>query len=103
MKRIIEGRRYDTAKAQEIASDSYSNPGDFHHWHETLYRTAGGSWFLVGQGGPMSKYARCTGQNEQSGGEELRVLTEEQAREWLEEHECTAALEKHFASAITDA
>ncbi len=47
MKKIINGRRYDTATAQEVASDSYGIPGNFEHWTETLYRTQAGAWFLV--------------------------------------------------------
>jgi hypothetical protein len=103
MKRIIEGKRYDTATAEEIASDGYGYAGDFRHWWERLYRTAAGGWFLVGEGGPLSRYGESVAQNEWSGGSKLIPLTAEQARAWCEEHEATAALERYFAGQVVDA
>ena len=32
MKKIINGKRYDTDTARELASDSYSNYTDFSYW-----------------------------------------------------------------------
>ncbi len=103
MKRIIEGKRYDMDTAEEVASDGYGQANDFHHWRETLYRTPAGAWFLVGAGGPLSKYAEATGQNEWSGGSKLIPMSAEEARSWCEEHEATAALEHYFADQVVDA
>lgn len=86
MKKIIRGRLYDTDTAKMIGYDSYSNSRDFAHWSETLYRKKTGEFFLDGEGGPNSKYAVCTGQNEWSGGEKIIPLTYDEAREWAEEH-----------------
>ena len=41
---------------------------------------------MYGQGGPMSRYAQTTGQNEWSGGEQIQPLTVENARQWAEQH-----------------
>ncbi len=88
MKQIINGKLYNTETAEKLGSDSYGYGSDFHHWQEALYRTKGGTYFIAGEGGPLSRYARSCGQNETSGGEGIRPLTEAEAREWMEEH-CT--------------
>jgi len=103
MKRIIDGKRYDTANAGEVAADGFGYSSDFNHWQERLYRTPGGSWFLVGSGGARSKYAEQVEQNTWSGGSKLIPMAAEEARRWCEEHEATEALEKHFTAEIVDA
>lgn len=87
MKKIINGKVYDTTTAKEMAS--YSNAGswrDFSHYEETLYLKKTGEFFLFGEGGPMTRYARTIGQNEWSGGKHIEPLTYKAAKEWAEEH-----------------
>ena len=95
MKKIINGKLYDTTTAKSIGSDSYSNRREFNYWYEELYQKRTGEFFLYGEGGPMSRYARTIGQNEWSGGEEIMPLSYSKAREWAEKHltvdECTEA------------
>lgn len=86
MKKIIDGKRYDTATAKKIGCDGYSNRSDFGFWEETLYQKRTGEFFLHGVGGPASKYAETTGQNEWSGGEKIIPLEFENARKWAEDH-----------------
>lgn len=86
MKKVINGKRYDTDTAKKLASDWYSNCTDFHYWEETLYRKNTGEYFLHGEGGPASKYAQSVGQNSWSGGEKLIPLSVENARKWAEDH-----------------
>jgi len=86
MNKVIGGMRYDTEAAELLGRDSFSNSGDFNHWVEQLYRTKTGNYFLHGEGGPMSRYARATGQNECSGGEKIIPLTSDEAEDWTEEH-----------------
>lgn len=86
MKKVINGALYDTETAKMLGKDSYSNPRDFHHWKETLYRTKSGKYFLHGEGGAMTKYAVCVAQNEWSGGEKIIPLDLESAQAWAEEH-----------------
>lgn len=86
MKKIINGRRYDTETAKFLGEDSYSNWGDFHFWEETLYQKRTGEFFLHGVGGPASKYAETVGQNQWTGGEKIIPLKFEKAREWAENH-----------------
>ena len=104
MKKIIDGKRYDTATALEVASASSScGRGDFRSWEETLYRTPNGNWFVAGEGGPMTKYGRPDGGGMTTGGKGLFPLYPDEAREWLEEEGETKALETYFADGIEDA
>lgn len=105
MKKIINGKRYDTTTATLVGewSNGY-NYSDFKHCEEELYRTPRGNWFTVGKGGPMSPYARSTGQNQWSGSANVfRPLTPTQAREWLELHGDPEDIERFFGSEIEDA
>ena len=86
MKKVINGKRYDTDTAKSCGYDSYSNSSDFNYWYEELYRKNNGEFFLYGEGGPMSRYAVSTGQNSWSGGEKIIPLSVESAQKWAEEH-----------------
>lgn len=55
MKKVINGKVYNTETAEEVASYSFSNSNDFRYIREKLYRTKKGNWFLYGEGGPMTK------------------------------------------------
>lgn len=85
MKKIINGKLYDTTTAREVASCYHGEgPRDFRHYSETLYRKRTGEYFLAGEGGPMTHYAASTGQNSWSGGEKIIPLTYKEATEWAE-------------------
>lgn len=105
MKRIINGRRYNTeAKGtREIArraADCYVT--DLRWWEETLYRTLHGSWFLAGEGNAMTRWATsCV--DGTGPGKGIKPLSAREAREWLENARDTEALEQYFADAIQDA
>jgi len=86
MKKIINGKRYDTDTATLIGSAGYSYSGDLEYWTEELYRKKTGEFFLYCKGGALSRYGRQTGQNEWSGGEKIRPLSLKEAQEWAEEH-----------------
>lgn len=96
MKKIINGRRYDTDSAKEVGYTSYSNQSDFNYWKETLYRKNTGEFFLHGEGGPASRYAQPDGLNCWSGGERIMPLSIEEAREWAEKYLDADEYEKIF-------
>lgn len=83
MKRIINGKKYDTTTAKEVAS-RWSGEG-FSRVDETLYRKKTGEFFLHGAGGPMTGYAETVSQNCWTGGAKIIPLTEEEARQWAEQ------------------
>lgn len=86
MKKIINGRRYDTETAKLVGYTSYSTPGDFGYWCEDLYRKRTGEFFIHGQGGPMSKYSERLSENEWGYGHEIRPLSLKEAQVWVEKH-----------------
>lgn len=97
MKKIINGKKYDTDTAAEVGY--YSNGGgwgDFHHYEETLYRKRTGEFFLYGEGGPMTGYAESCGMNEYCGGWSIKPMTENQAKAWAETHIDADDYEKIF-------
>ena len=103
MKKIIDGKTYNTKTAIEIAD--YSNGlsvSDFGHVKETLYVTKKGAYFLAGSGGAMTKYAKTIG-NMMCDGEGIEPLTEKEALVWLESHDETDAIERYFSDMIEDA
>jgi hypothetical protein len=102
MKQIIDGKMFDTEIAKLVATNQYSQPGDFHYWREELYITRKGVWFIFGKGGPLTKYAISTGNKPKSGGSTIRPLNAKEAIEWLEKADKLDALEKYFASEIED-
>lgn len=104
MKAIIGRKVYDTEKAQEIAHySSPDNPGDFRRYEETLYLTPRGSWFLAGEGGPMTKYARPAAGGGTCGGSAITPLTPEEALQWLEGKQFISEIEEYFGSEVEEA
>lgn len=96
MKKIINGRKYDTDTAKEI--DSYSNDRprtDFRYFCETLYQKHTKEFFLYGHGGPLSKYAEHCGQG-WTGGESILPLSLDEVKEWVETNSTVEIYETLF-------
>jgi len=100
---IINGKRYNTETAEEVASDSYLHASDFRHYLEVLYKTAKGAWFLHGVGGPMTRWGKGSMQDGRSGGEGVILMSGDEARAWLEAKDEVGALEQHFGGELEDA
>lgn len=101
MKQIIKNRKYDTDTAVKVGrwdNDMFS----LQYIEETLYRKRTGEYFLHGEGGANTRYARITGSNSWGSGSELIPLTYESAREWAEEHLSTDAYEAEFGEVVED-
>lgn len=96
MKKIINGRLYNTNTAEEV--DSYREPrsyNDFRFFEETLYKKRTGEFFLAGNGGPLTKYGERVG--DMTGyGENIFPLTEDEVKEWLEQYSTTEIYENYF-------
>jgi hypothetical protein len=101
--RIINGQRFDTESAIEIAVWENSLPyNDYYHISETLYRTHNGIYFLAGSGGPLTRYAfSCCGVKGYGSG--IFPLSEDEAYEWLKMHGSIDAIEEHFSHTTENA
>ena len=103
MKKIINGKRYDTETATLVATDSYSYYGDLERWIEELYCTKKGAWFLYGEGSARSPYARCIG-NQTIGSSAITPFSTKEALAWLDDHtENSGAYEEYFINVLEDA
>ena len=103
MKKVINGKVYDTKTAQCVAEWS-NNLGyrDFSWMEETLYRKKTGEFFLHGEGGPMTRYASSCGSNSWTGGESIHPMTYREAQEWAEEHLDGDEYEEIFGAVVED-
>lgn len=103
MKKIINGKRYDTETATQVGYwQNMADTRQFGYVCETLYRKRGGEYFLHGEGGAMSKYSRDLGDNQWCGGEAIIPLSIEAATQWAEEHLEADEYEAEFGEAPED-
>lgn len=86
MKKVINGKAYDTGTAREVGCFD-SGAGDrLFGWSETLYAKRTGEYFLFGEGGPGSKYSVRTGVNNTTGSAKIFPLSYDDARKWAEDN-----------------
>ena len=96
MRKVINGRTYNTATSKHIGNWGNGIYGsDFRSCSEDLYKNTKGAYFLVGEGGPLSKYSVSHG-NDTSGGRELIPMTATEAQEWAEGHLTAEEYEAEF-------
>ena len=83
MRKIIEGRVYDSDKAQLVGSWHNGESG-INEIEETLCKSKSGRYFLHGSGGANTKYARNLDNDRWGGGEKIIPMSDEAAKEWAE-------------------
>lgn len=92
MKRNLNGRRYDTERAELIAEANRGHAGgNFSAWTGTLCRTVQWSWFLHKSGGPSPHNVVEAGRGI-SGSWAITPPTEDEALAWLKRHRQSAAI-----------
>jgi hypothetical protein len=97
MKRVINGKVFDTGTAELLGTFRFGSPGDINYVNESLYRTKRGVFFLAGEGGANTKYSQQVDNNSWSGGRTIFLLTIEEALEWAETHDVSVEIiEKYF-------
>jgi hypothetical protein len=97
MKKIINGKKYDTDTANCICRYQFSHEGDFCYVYEKLYIKKTGEFFIFGEGGPMSKYAKSCGNNSTSGDSDVFTpISINEAKIFFEEHGNSNNYEKYF-------
>lgn len=75
---------------------------DFRYMREDLYRKKTGEYFLYGEGGPMTQYAKQEGSNCWGYGECIMPLTYQEATAWAEEHLDGDTYESIFGEIVED-
>jgi len=103
MRKIIDGLKYDTEKADEIGwyENDYGR-NDFKWWKATLYVTKKGNYFLHGEGGAMTRFSESAG-NSSWGSEKLEPLTEAEAFEFSMNYLGVETTELYFKDMIEEA
>ena len=97
MKKIINGKKYDTATARLVGKWLYGNgKRDFYLQHEKLFCKKTGEYFLHAKGGPLSVYHTYSGSNSWGGGEVVIPYTLREAQKWAMEHMDGDAYEAEF-------
>jgi hypothetical protein len=89
MKKIIDGKTFDTNTAKHVCELPCTASRGDHSYHDTsLYRSPKGQFFVAGEGGPRSMWSRTVGQNSWSSGSGLRLVDEAAARQIMESADC---------------
>ena len=103
MKKIIDGKKYDTETARFLGSYEYSYRSQFEWYREDLYQKKTGEFFIYGEGHAASKYAVSEGRNcGWSGGEKIIPMSADSAREWAEKYLEAEEYEKIFGEVVED-
>lgn len=96
MKKIINGKVYDTSTAEELGNwTNGASTSDFAYVEETLYRKKTGEYFLHGVGGANTCYCSRYGDS-WGAGEAIKPLKYESAQKWAEERLDGDGYEKIF-------
>lgn len=101
MIRVIGKKAYDTDDAEQIARHApNTDRRRYNYLIETLYQDADGEYFLHGEGGAASKYAKPSGDGTTSG-EEIQPMTDEEAMQWCEDQNIDGEVViEHFSHLI---
>ena len=84
MKKIINGRVYDTETAKKIRKwDNGLYGNDDRACREILYKKTKGEYFLFGNGGALTKYSIPHG-NSSCGSSDIIPLTKDEVKFWME-------------------
>lgn len=96
MKKIINGKKYDTETAELVGStDNGLFPHDFNYLCHKLYRKRTGEYFLHSEGGTNTRYAVQDGTG-WAGGGAIEPMGYDDARAWAEEHMTADEYEAEF-------
>lgn len=86
MKKIIDGKLYNTETAKFLAEfESSDGKSSFAWYREALYITRSGNYFLYGEGHASSKYAESAhGSNGWVPGKDIVPISPDYAKKWGE-------------------
>lgn len=102
MRKIINGKAYDTDKAISLGSRACGQCGSLDWAEEELFRKRNGELFLCGTGGAATKYSVSLGGNSYSGGSKIRPLTVQMAQAWAEKNLSAEQYEAAFGKIEED-
>ena len=86
MKKIINNKLYDTATAKKLAEWDQNGADAQNYIAESLYRKKTGEFFIFGNGGVNTKYAKIGRSKGFEPGCEILPLSLDQAKAWASDH-----------------
>lgn len=86
MKKVIDGKVYDTETARLVGEYEYDIANNLNYLIERLFCKKTGEYFMYGEGGPRTPYAKRLGDDRWSSGVAIVPLTPDEARGWAEKH-----------------
>lgn len=87
MKKVIEGKRYDTETALKVCEIFEGYRGDFNHLDCTLYQgKRSKAFFLAGYGGAMTVFSSRSPDGSYGGNSDIIPLTDDQAKVYCERY-----------------
>ena len=86
MKKIVNGKLYNTETAKLLGEYDKGIPGNLDFVGEELYRTKKGAYFLFGHGGPLSRYSKPISSGGLGAGQVILPMEESEAKAWAEKH-----------------
>lgn len=102
MNKMINGKRYNTDASDLIGTYTCGESHSPEWFTEHLYLKRTGEFFLLGEGGDKSKYARQISYSHWSGDARILPYTREQAKEWCEKHLDPDTIDRVFGSIKED-
>ena len=97
MKKVINGRRWDTEKANLVCEAQFGSPRDLDYVKEGLYQTPRSKrFFLAGEGGPMTVFAHAVSEGTLCGGEKLIPISADVALSYAKLHADAEIVDKFF-------
>ena len=104
MKKVIDGKVYNTETAERIFSwDNGRYGNDFRNRSKDLYRTKKGNYFIYHSGGPMTDMAISVGSNSTSGSSDIEAITTQEAIAFLQGKNAVEILERLFPETLEEA
>ena len=103
MKRIIDGKTYNTDTATMICDTSNEyNRSDFKYEDSDLFVTKKGAYFIAGSGGGLSRFARRVSDG-WADGDGIIPISREDALAECEKHGSTDDIEQFFGDMVEEA
>ena len=87
IRRVIDGKVYDTATAEEVMRFPRKVHGGDDKWEDTrMYRSPKGKWFIAGEGKALSRWGDREGEYYLPG-EGIELLSDQEAQALMEKHD----------------
>jgi len=96
MKRIINGKKYDTDTAELVCRRIENEFDIFSIIDEELYLKKTGEFFLYGYGGAMTDYRMSCGNGNWSGSSKIIPFTKGEAKRFVAEYGSVSTYERLF-------